>query len=207
MERRTLFKNLLWGGGSFLCCLALYLTLAFLVLGNQKAPAGNTLKDVPKERENFAVLLSCEELSQFCAINVFPKEERISAVLFESLDDAKSYREHYDRKIEYTKMTEIDVIGRIGGIVIERKNSYNDNLESEGPERLFGSRVLEFAKEPAMRADIAKKLLLALLTTTLNQDDFNFIFSTCKSDVSFVDFCEYFPLLQAASQNITVMIG
>ena len=58
-----------------------------------------------------------------------------------------------------------------------------------------------------MRADIAKKLLLALLTTTLNQDDFNFIFSTCKSDVSFVDFCEYFPLLQAASQNITVMIG
>ncbi len=207
MERKTLLKNLLWGAGSFLCCLALYLSLAFLVLGSQKAPADNTLENVPYEQEDFSVLLCCDELSQFCAVNVFPREKRISAVLFENLEDAQNYRKNYDRKIEYSKMTEIDVIGRVGGIVIERKNSYNNNLESEKPQRLFGSRVLEIAKQPDMRADIAKKLLTALFTTTLNQDDFNFIFSTCKSDVSFVDFCEYFPVLQDASQNITVTIG
>ncbi len=207
MAKRKL-RKFLWGAGSFCSCLILYLTLAFFMLPRAQTQADTKLEGVPYgDVEDFSVLLACDELGQFCGITVYPDENRMTAVLFDSRADAEGYRDGYSRRVEYTKMTEIDVIGRIGGIVIETKNGYNGNLESGSVQRLFGSRVLEFTRERDMRADVAKKILCTLLSLNLNRDDYNFIFSTCSTDISYVDFCEYFALLQSCSQDITVTIG
>ncbi len=208
MKQKVYFQKIIWGSASFLVCLALYLSLAFLMLGEPKTEADISVDSVPyKTAEEFSLLLACDELDQFCGITVYPDEKRITAALFDSRTDAENYRNDYSRRIEYSKMTEIDVIGRIGGIVIDTKIGYNDNLESSSAQRLFGSRVLEYARDREMRADIAQKLLTALLSASLNEDDFNFIFSSCSTDVSYVDFCEYFPLLHSLCDNITVTIG
>ncbi len=210
MQRKMFLKKMLWGLASFSFCLALYLSLAFLMLRNDGTAADSKVSDVPygETAGEFSLLLACEELSQYCGVTVYPEEKQITAVLFDNRTDAEGYRERYSRRIEYRKNTEIDVIGRIGGIVIRTGSGYNESdTGSQETQRLFGSRVLELARESDKRAEIAKELLSSLLSVTLDSTDFNYIFASCSTDVSYVDFCEYFPLLQTMRDNITVTIG
>jgi hypothetical protein len=125
--------------------------------------------------------------------------------------DAESYEKSYSRRVEYTKKTEIDLVGRLGGIVINKKTSYNDNnsmpTEENAPQRIFGSRVLYFAENQSKRAEIAYEILYSLLGTSLGYDDYNYIFASCSTNISYVDFCRIFPMLKEMRENISVTIG
>ncbi|MBR6694288.1 MAG: hypothetical protein IKL62_05010 [Clostridia bacterium] len=213
MKKFSKLKKFLWGFGSFCFCFALYMSIAFLMLGTENKAAKGSAESVPygDSANDFSVLLSCEELNQYCAVTVYPEKEQITMVLFDSLYDARGYEENYSRYVKYRKKTEIDIIGRVGGIVINSQTGYNESnnnyIGQNSSQRLFGSRVLELAATTEMRREIAREVMASLLSTNLDQTDFNFIFATCETDISYIDFCEYFPILQSLCENITVTIG
>ena len=213
MKRLAKFQKFLWGFGTFIICSALYLSLAFLMLGTENKAADGGAESVPYEKsyKDFSVLLASDELSQYCALMVYPSQRRAVAVLFSTREAAEAYESRYSRRVEYQKKTEIDIVGRIGGIVINTNISYNDDNSMQSgngqTERIFGSRVLELAADKRNRLLIAGSILGQLFSTTLDQTDFNFIFSSCETDISYIDFCEYYPLLKEVKDNIYVTLG
>lgn len=206
-------RGFLWGALSFFICFTVYLLLAYFLLGGSPATVGSTVSDVPTfdTTEEFSLLLASDELRQYCGVTVYPKEKRITAVLFCDRMDAEGYEKEYSRRVEYTKKTEIDLIGRLGGIVINKKIGYNDinntPTEENIPQRLFGSRVLYLAEDQNKRVEIAYEILYSLLGTNLGSDDYNYIFASCSTNISYVDFCRIFPMLKEMRENITVTIG
>ncbi len=202
-------RKFLWGFGSFFLCLILYLSIAFLMLGRENIASDSPLEGVPyeKEAEPFSILLCADDLGQYCSLTVYPADRSITATLFNSREDALFYEKDHTRYINYSKKTEIDIIGRIGGIVIEDGNSYNKNSSTAGRQRIFGTAVLKLAESDSFRIQVAREILCSLMETPLDETDFNLIFATTETDISYIDFCEYFPLLRECSENITVTMG
>lgn len=171
----------------------IYCLTAFLVLIPAVEPSDKAVSDVEysAKTENFCLLLASDELSQYCGIIFDFEESRATAVLFSSREQAYSYGLDYKRTVEYDKKAEIDIIGRLGGIVIDKENGYNEYntfWELSNQSRIFGSRAIELSKEPELRAIIAHSLLTTILSSNLNKKDFEFILSLCETDISYADF-------------------
>ncbi len=190
---------------------AVYLLTALLFLHDTAIESDTAVSGVQKNRKsgNFCVLLECEELSHYCAVSVDFDNGSISATLFDSREEALGYGYSYDRSIKYTKSDEIDIIGFLGGIVIELENGYNGTISEEnfqkGAQRIFGSRAVELScQNRELRALIAYEILCAVCEYDMTEDDFAYIVGQCKTDISYADFCRHFKDIQKLSNNITV---
>ena len=172
----------------------IYCLTAFCILFPAAKPTDKVVSDVPytSKTRDFCLLLASDELSQYCGIIFDFQESRATAVLFSTRDEAKNYGLDYKRTLEYDKKAEIDIIGRLGGIVIDEQSGYNEYSsfwELGSRSRIFGSQAIELSKEPELRAIIAHSLLTSLLKSDLNKSDFEFILSLCDTDISYADFC------------------
>lgn len=189
----------------------IYAFTAFLFLQDTVIESDNTVSGVPDTRKSgdFCVLLECEELSHYCAVLVDFDNECITATLFDSKEQAVGYGYDYDRSIKYTKSAEIDIIGYLGGIVIELDSGYNGIINEEifqkGAQRIFGSRAIELSlQNRELRALVAYEVLCSICEYDLTEDDFSYIVSQCKTDISYADFCRHFEEMKKLSNNITV---
>ena len=196
---------------SFILCFLIYMLIGVLFL-YPYSPAKNAPEPVVDERKSgsFCILLSCEETDDYAAFSVDYDQEQISLTLFDSKEKALFSGFDYDRRINYTRQSKIDLIGWLGGIVIDENICYNDDNCKLilGEERIFGVRADELSAEcDNMRAAIAYKTVEALLRLAPDEEDFPFLFSLCDSDVSYADYCRHLPFIIRLSNRISVSMG
>ncbi len=177
----------------------------------QAHPTDNTVSDVPyrAKTEDFCLLLACDELSEYCGIIFDFEKFHATAILFDSREQAKSYGLDYKKSVEFDKKAKIDIIGRLGGIVIEKENGYNgyNNLwELSNRTRIFGSKAIELCKDDELRAIIECSFLRTLFSTDLTESDFKYILSLCSTDISYADFCRSFDDIRRIGDSITVVM-
>lgn len=207
MKKRKAFL-LAWRAG--VLCLALYLALGFAVLFPALEKADGGAPAVPDTRYtgDFSVLLSSDELSHYALLHADFENERLTLTLFESRDAAKNHGFSIDRTVNYTRSAQIDLIGWLGGIVIDNVFCYNN--EDYGllkGERIFGVRATNLsAHDSELRAAVAYGVCRELLSREMTEKDFVFLLSLCESDISYADFYRRFPALASLKNNITVSI-
>ena len=205
-------KNRLLALFAFLSCFILYMLLGLFVLRSRLFPAKVAPEPVEDMRGSgsFCLLFSCDELEQYASVKFDYDNERVDIKLFSQKSEALFQKEEYDRKINYTSQGKIDLIGWLGGIVIEENICYNDNNCEliSGGERIFGVRAEELSLGcDTCRALIAKKIFAAILSLPLKEDDFPFLFGLCESDISYADYCRQLPFLEKLNDKITVSMG
>lgn len=188
----------------------LYCLTAFLILMPKTASAENTLSDIPysSKIENFCLLMSCEELNRYCGIIFDFEENHATAILFSSKTAAEEYGLEYKRKIEYDKFAEINIIGRLGGIVIQTQNCYNEHnslWEIDTRSRIFGSAAIELGNDPELRSAIAYSFFRTLFTANLSNEDLKYIISLCRTDISYVDFCRSYDDIRKIGKSINIV--
>ena len=125
-------------------CFSVYLLLGFAVLTPTLYEAGGAAEPVADKRYrgDTAILLCSDELSHYAALYADFENESLSLTLFESREAAEKHGFSYDRYINYTRSAQIDVIGWLGGIVIDNEICYNNkDYGLLKGERLFGVRA------------------------------------------------------------------
>ena len=202
-------RNFLYALLSTAVCLVIYLAIGFVIIGlpQEERRVDDNISVVDERGEDFSVLLACDELSHYAALYAEPAENRLTLTLFSSLATAEGFGFHYDRTVKYDKKTEINLIGRLGGIVIGENICYNDsNYEHEkDKQRLFGAAAIELSCEsPEKRADIANELLFSLLECDLSGEDFSYFLSLAETDISYSDCYRNYAVLQRLKYSITV---
>ena len=202
-------KNFLYALGSASLCLVIYLAIGFAIIGlpREEKKVDDNISVVDTRGEDFSVLLCCDELSHYAALYAEPAENRLSLTLFSDRSTAENFGFRYDRTVEYDKKTKINLIGRLGGIVIGENICYNDdNCEHENDkQRVFGAAAIELSCEsPEKRAAIAHELLFSLLESSLSGEDFSYFLSLVETDISYSDCYRSYGVLQRLKYSITV---
>lgn len=202
-------KNFLYALGSAAICLVIYLAIGFVIIGlpREEKKVDDNISVVDTRGEDFSVLLVCDELSHYAALYAEPAENRLSLTLFSDRSTAENFGFRYDRTVEYDKKTKINLIGRLGGIVIGENICYNDdNCEHENDkQRVFGAAAIELSCESSeKRAAIAHELLFSLLDSSLSGEDFSYFLSLMETDISYSDCYRNYGVLQRLKYSITV---
>ena len=198
---------------SAFCCFTIYCLTAFLLLSQDIAKTDTPLENIPYEEKpaDFTLLLNCDELEQYCGLIFDIENNHLTAVLFNSYNEAAGYGIDYDRTVNYKKESEINLIGWLGGIVFLAQNGYNGEKdflwEFRDGTRIFGDKAVSLAKNEQYRSVIAHAVLSELFKRETDKQDFNYILSLCDTDISYVDFCNYSKYLGRIGDNITVMTG
>ena len=191
-------------------CFSVYLLLGFAVLTPTLYEAGGAAEPVADKRYrgDTAILLCSDELSHYAALYADFENESLSLTLFESREAAEKHGFSYDRYINYTRSAQIDVIGWLGGIVIDNEICYNNkDYGLLKGERLFGVRATTLSlHDSELRAAVAYSVCRDILSRDLTENDFIFLLSLCESDISYADFYQRFPALSSLKNNITVSI-
>ena len=188
-------------------CAVIYLSLTVFLLPPQEQSASKSESKIEYENIEGELLIyaECEELNEYSAVYADFDMKTLNVFLFPNKETAKTYGLSYNRYLKYTKQTEIEFIGRIGGIVIDRNVCYNDNENKK--ERIFGNRVIELStKDEVLREHIALKFLEALLSARVSKTDFLYIAENCETDISYADFYKYFDAVCSFKDNISVRV-
>lgn len=194
-----------------ICSFLIYCFASLLILSGNAEKTDTTLENVPykKAPDDVTVLLECEELSQYCGLIFDFEDNHLTAVLFDNKSSALLYGIEYKKIIKYQKISEMDLIGWLGGIVFSVKNGYNEEKdfmwEFRSGTRIFGSQALSLAENKNCRSIIAHAILSDLLTRDLKKQDFNYLLSLCQTNISYIDFCEYKDFIAKIGKNITIV--
>lgn len=204
---RTKRKNFLYAAVSFSVCLLIYLAVGFAVIYTpSQETEGNAGRVEDTRGEDFTVLLCCDELSHYAALYAEPGENRLTLMLFDSKQTAENFGFKYDRRVNYTKLSEIDLIGRIGGIVIEEEICYNNSYQQRSSgRRVLGAAAVDLScGSDEMREVVAHEILFSFLECNLSSDDFSYLISQNDTDISYADCYRNYGVLQQLKYNITV---
>ena len=188
-------------------CAVIYLSLTAFLLKPEEKSVSKTESKIEYENIEGELLIytECEELGEYGALYADFDMKTVSVFLFPDKETAKAYGLSYNRYLKYTKQTEIEFIGRIGGIVIDRNVCYNESVNEK--ERVFGNRVIELStKDEVLREHIALKFLEALLSVRVSKTDFLYIAENCETDISYADFYKYFDAVCSFKDNISVRV-
>ncbi len=202
-------RNFLYALLSTAVCLVIYLAVGFAIIGlpREERQVDDNISVVDTRGEDFSVLFACDELSHYAALYAEPAENRLTLTLFSDRATAESFGFSYDRTLKYDKKTKINLIGRLGGIVIGENICYNgSNCEHENDkQRMFGAAAIELSCEsPEKRADVAHELLFSLLECDLSGEDFSYFLSLAETDISYSDCYRNYGVLQRLKYSITV---
>ncbi len=173
----------------------------------EEKSVGNAETKEPYENITGELLIyaECEELSQYSAVYADFDMKTLTVFLFSNEKTAKNYGLSYNRYIKYSKQTEIEFIGRIGGIVIDTNSCYN--ISDGKAERIFGNRVIEMSGEnEQVREHIAYSFLSALLSARVGKSDFLYIAENCETNISYADFYKYFDVISNFKDNVSVRV-
>lgn len=206
MKARKILKNK-YAFFASLFCVAAYFLLGALLFPKEEKSVHGTASGVPYQKLSgeYIIFAACEELSEYSAVYIDFDMKSISVYLFPNRETAKSYGFSYNRYIEYTKQVQIEIIGRIGGIVIDKDNWYN--IEDKGRERIFGNRVAELSQQGIeTRTAVAEGFIEALLSSSLRKTDFLYVAENCKTDISYADFYRYFDAACSFINDISVRV-
>lgn len=193
--------------GIFALCAAIYFFTAFAFIVTTEN-ADTTLSDVrySDKTGEFTLLTECEELSYYSLICFDFERGTVNAILFRTKETALDYGIEVDRYLRYTENGFSELVGSIGGIVIDGEICYND--ENTKRMRIFGNSAFTLFKSgQETRSAIAYELLYALFDGGLEKSVFYTLTEHCKTDISYADYCRYFQDERRLSANITVTAG
>ncbi len=192
--------------GIFALCAAIYFLTAYAFIDNAESTE-TPLEGVKysKKTGNFTVFTECEELSYYSLLCFDFEQGAVNAVLFCDRRTALGYGVETDRYLRYTESDFSELVGSIGGIVIDEKICYNEkNMKRM---RIFGSSALTLFKAgQEKRSVITYEFLYAFFDGGLEDSVFYTLTEHCKTDISYADYCRYFQGERRLSENITVTV-